>query len=106
MCWLVQDYLNKLTHLLLAAEGDASGAAAGQIQELVGAQRWAVQEFARHDLAKLMRMSVDVRRGRLQDQQARQLQPQRSEEAMRRTLVRVRAVIKSLFNGALYTQGA
>lgn len=91
----MQDYLNKLTHLLLAAEGDASGAASGQIQELVGAQRWAVQEFARHDLAKLMRMSVDVRRGRLQEAHERQLHPQRSEDAMRRTLVRVCAMTDS-----------
>lgn len=41
--WCVQDYINKLTHLLLASEEGGDGAALAQIHELVEAQRWAVQ---------------------------------------------------------------
>lgn len=62
--WCVgwQDYINKLTHLLLAAEEDRSGAVAAQIREMVESQRWAVQCFMRNDMSKLMKISNEVRR--------------------------------------------
>lgn len=59
---MLQDYINKLTHLLLAAEGDAGGAAVEQIRELVESQRWAVQCYGKSDMSKLMKISMDVRR--------------------------------------------
>ncbi len=63
MCTLVaQDYVNKLTHLLLAADGQEGGPAHKQIRELVEAQRWAVRCFVRNDMPKLMRVSLDIRR--------------------------------------------
>ncbi|CAL8470840.1 g10382 [Coccomyxa elongata] len=57
-----RDYINKLTHLLLAAEGDAGGAAVEQIRELVESQRWAVQCYGKSDMSKLMKISMDIRR--------------------------------------------
>ena len=59
---VLQDYINKLTHLLLAAEGDAGGPAVEQIRELVESQRWAVQCYGKSDMSKLMKISLDVRR--------------------------------------------
>lgn len=58
----MQDYVNKLTHLLLAADGNEASPACKQIRELVEAQRWAVQCFVRNDMPKLMRVSMDIRR--------------------------------------------
>ena len=78
--------MSRLTHLLLAAEGDSSGGARRTIQELVEAQRWAIQALTRNDRHSMMRMSVGMKRG----PQAQQLmQARRSGEAARRSLVRV-----------------
>ncbi|EIE20321.1 hypothetical protein COCSUDRAFT_58027 [Coccomyxa subellipsoidea C-169] len=57
-----RDYINKLTHLLLASEEGGDGAALAQIHELVEAQRWAVQWYGKNDMSKLMKISLDVRR--------------------------------------------
>jgi hypothetical protein len=58
-----QDYVNKLTHLLLAADNDENSPACKQIRELVEAQRWAVQCFVKNDVTKLMQVNLDIRRG-------------------------------------------
>jgi hypothetical protein len=60
--WWLQDYINKLTHLLLAAEEGRNGAALAQIRELVEAQRWAVQAYGKNDMSNLMKLGLDVRR--------------------------------------------
>ncbi|KAK9903912.1 hypothetical protein WJX75_000283 [Coccomyxa subellipsoidea] len=57
-----RDYINKLTHLLLAAEEGRNGAALAQIRELVEAQRWAVQAYGKNDMSNLMKLGLDVRR--------------------------------------------
>ena len=85
---LTQDYVSKLTHLLLATEGDSSGAARRIIHELVEAQRWAVQALARNDRHSMMRMSVEMKRGPQAQQALQLMQARRSGDTARRSLVR------------------
>ena len=83
---LTQDYVSKLTHLLLATEGDSSGAARRIIHELVEAQRWAVQALARNDRHSMMRMSVEMKRGPQAQQALQLMQARRSGDTARRSL--------------------
>ncbi|CAK0782705.1 hypothetical protein CVIRNUC_005900 [Coccomyxa viridis] len=59
-----KDYVSKLTHLLLALDGNDSSQARQQIHQLVEAQRWAVQAWCRMDMSKLINIVQDLNKDR------------------------------------------